>query len=36
MQPKKGHLYMTIGLMEYRDPEKLTLLRFLLQPFTSR
>lgn len=34
-QPEKGHLGMTIGLMEYRDPEKLTLLRLLLQPFTS-
>lgn len=34
-QPEKGHLDMSIGLMEYRDPEKLTLLRLLLQPFTS-
>lgn len=34
-QPEKGHLDMTIGLKEYRDPEKLTLLRLLLQPFTS-
>lgn len=33
--PEKGHLDMTIGLKEYRDPEKLTLLRLLLQPFTS-
>ena len=35
-QPEKGHLDMTIGLKEYRDPEKLTLLRLLVQPFTSR
>ncbi|MGB9081501.1 MAG: sterol desaturase family protein [Desulfuromonadaceae bacterium] len=34
-QPEKGHLGMTIGLKEFRDPEKLTLLRLLLQPFTS-
>ena len=34
-QPEKGHLDMTIGLKEYRDPEKLTLIRLLLQPFTS-
>lgn len=34
-QPEKGHLGMTIGLKEYRDPEKLTLFRLLLQPFTS-
>ncbi len=34
-QPEKGHLEMTIGLKEYRDPEKLTLLRLLIQPFTS-
>jgi sterol desaturase/sphingolipid hydroxylase (fatty acid hydroxylase superfamily) len=34
-QPENGHLYMTIGLKEYRDPGKLTLLRLLLQPFTS-
>jgi sterol desaturase/sphingolipid hydroxylase (fatty acid hydroxylase superfamily) len=34
-QPEKGHLDMTIGLREYRDPEKLTLLRLLVQPFTS-
>lgn len=33
-QPEKGHLGMTIGLREYRDPAKLTLLRLLLQPFT--
>jgi sterol desaturase/sphingolipid hydroxylase (fatty acid hydroxylase superfamily) len=34
-QPEKGHLDMTIGLREYRDPEKLTLIRLLIQPFTS-
>jgi sterol desaturase/sphingolipid hydroxylase (fatty acid hydroxylase superfamily) len=34
-QPEKGHLDMAIGLNEYRDPEKLTLLRLLVQPFTS-
>ena len=34
-QPEKGHLGMTIGLKEYRDPEKLTLLRLLVQPFNS-
>jgi sterol desaturase/sphingolipid hydroxylase (fatty acid hydroxylase superfamily) len=34
-QPEKGHLDMTIGLKEYRDPHKLTLLRLLIQPFTS-
>ena len=33
-QPEKGHLDMTIGLKEYRDPNRLTLLRLLLQPFT--
>jgi sterol desaturase/sphingolipid hydroxylase (fatty acid hydroxylase superfamily) len=34
-QPEKGHLDMTIGLTEYRDPKRLTLLRLLLQPFFS-
>ncbi len=34
-QPEKGHLGMTIGLKEYRDPQRLTLLRLLIQPFTS-
>lgn len=34
-QPEKGHLGMTIGLKEYHDPEKLTLFRLLIQPFTS-
>lgn len=34
-QPEKGHLDMTIGLKEYRDPLQLTLVRLLFQPFTS-
>jgi sterol desaturase/sphingolipid hydroxylase (fatty acid hydroxylase superfamily) len=34
-QPEKGHLDMTIGLKEYRNPEKLTLIRLLVQPFTT-
>jgi sterol desaturase/sphingolipid hydroxylase (fatty acid hydroxylase superfamily) len=34
-QPEKGHLDMVIGLKEYRDPKQLTLLRLLIQPFTS-
>ncbi len=34
-QPEKGHPDMTIGLKEYRDPQKLTLLRLLIQPFTA-
>lgn len=34
-QPEQGHLDMTIGLKEYRDPEKLTLIRLLIQPFSS-
>jgi sterol desaturase/sphingolipid hydroxylase (fatty acid hydroxylase superfamily) len=34
-QPEKGHLDMTIGLREYRNPEKLTLPRLLVQPFSS-
>ena len=34
-QPEKGHLDMTIGLKEYRDPEKLGLFRLLVQPFSS-
>lgn len=32
-QPEKGHLGMTIGLKEYRDPQRLTLLHLLIQPF---
>ena len=34
-QPEKGHLDMTIGLSEYRDPKKLSLPRLLIQPFTA-
>jgi sterol desaturase/sphingolipid hydroxylase (fatty acid hydroxylase superfamily) len=34
-QPEKGHLDMTIGLKEFRDPQRLTLFRLLIQPFTS-
>ncbi|HIJ96471.1 MAG TPA: sterol desaturase family protein [Desulfuromonadales bacterium] len=34
-QPEKGHLDMTIGLKEYRDPHKLTLYNLLLLPFSS-
>lgn len=33
-QPEKGHLEMTIGLKEYRDPQRLALPRLLIQPFT--
>lgn len=32
-QPQSGHLGMTIGLKQYRDPALLTLPRLLLQPF---
>lgn len=32
-QPEKGHEGMTIGLNDFRDPTKLTLLRLLVQPF---
>lgn len=32
-QPSAGHLEMTIGLKEYRDPAKLTFLHLLIQPF---
>ena len=34
-QPEMGHFDMAIGLNEYRDPKKLTLLRLLIQPFTT-
>lgn len=34
-QPEKGHLDMTIGLKEFRDPHRLTLFRLLVQPFGS-
>jgi sterol desaturase/sphingolipid hydroxylase (fatty acid hydroxylase superfamily) len=33
-QPEGGHGGMTIGLKEFRDPGRLTLLRLLIQPFT--
>ncbi len=33
-QPEKGHLEMIIGLKEYRNPQRLTLPRLLIQPFT--
>lgn len=32
-QPRDGHLGMTIGLKEYREPAELSLLRLLIQPF---
>ena len=32
-QPDAGHLEMTIGLKEFRDPARLTLPRLLVQPF---
>lgn len=32
-QPEAGHLKMTIGLKEFRDPAQLTLPRLLIQPF---
>ncbi len=32
-QPENGHEGMTIGLTEFRDPAKLTLLHLLVQPF---
>ena len=32
-QPSAGHLEMTIGLKEFRDPSHLTLPRLLIQPF---
>jgi sterol desaturase/sphingolipid hydroxylase (fatty acid hydroxylase superfamily) len=32
-QPEAGHEGMIIGLKEYRDPEDLTLIKLLLQPF---
>lgn len=35
-QPQEGHLGMTIGLKEYRDPAQLTLAKLLIQPFVSR
>ena len=34
-QPAKGHADMTIGLSQFRDPQKLTLRRLLILPFTG-
>jgi sterol desaturase/sphingolipid hydroxylase (fatty acid hydroxylase superfamily) len=33
-QPEAGHLGMTIGIEQFRDPRELRLLRMLRQPFT--
>jgi len=35
-QPEAGHLGMTIGLREFRDPSQLTLGRLILQPFRRK
>ncbi|HZV81880.1 MAG TPA: sterol desaturase family protein [Geobacteraceae bacterium] len=35
-QPEAGHLGMTIGLREFRDPGEQTFVRLLVQPFLSR
>ena len=32
-QPRDGHLGMTIGLKEFREPTELSLVRLLVQPF---
>lgn len=34
-QPEKGHTDMTIGLSQFRDPQKLSLLHLLILPFTG-
>ncbi|MFO8083765.1 MAG: sterol desaturase family protein [Desulfobacterales bacterium] len=34
-QPAKGHTEMVIGLSQFRDPQKLTLLRLLVMPFVG-
>jgi sterol desaturase/sphingolipid hydroxylase (fatty acid hydroxylase superfamily) len=34
-QPARGHDAMTIGLSQFRDPQKLTLPRLLTLPFTG-
>ena len=34
-QPDKGHINMTIGLVQFRDPQKLTLPRLLILPFVG-
>jgi sterol desaturase/sphingolipid hydroxylase (fatty acid hydroxylase superfamily) len=36
VQPTKGHVDMTIGLNQFRDPSKLTLLRMLALPFIGK
>jgi len=35
-QPKEGHIYMTIGLKEFRDPGQLGVLYLLTLPFRGR
>jgi hypothetical protein len=35
-QPSRGHLDMTIGLNQFRDPSKLTLLGMLILPFIGK
>jgi sterol desaturase/sphingolipid hydroxylase (fatty acid hydroxylase superfamily) len=35
-QPEKGHEGMTIGLANFRDPSRLSLLRLMILPFTAR
>ncbi len=34
-QPARGHMDMTIGLSQFRDPQKLSLPRLLILPFTG-
>jgi sterol desaturase/sphingolipid hydroxylase (fatty acid hydroxylase superfamily) len=34
-QPDKGHIEMTIGLAQFRDPQKLSLPRLLILPFVG-
>ena len=34
-QPDKGHTEMVIGLSQFRDPQKLSLLRLLILPFVG-
>jgi sterol desaturase/sphingolipid hydroxylase (fatty acid hydroxylase superfamily) len=35
-QPERGHLGMTIGLDQFRDPDQLGFTRLLLQPFRGQ
>jgi len=35
-QPAKGHLEMTIGLDQYKEPKKLTLLWLIALPFVGK